>query len=209
LRVGDVPAGTAAILFASLVASAPSLGDLLCYDRAAILRGELWRLLTGHWVHFSAAHLLWNGVALAIAGGLLEWRRERWAGLLLLLAPLAISGLLLALEPALSRFAGLSGVVFAALTYLALSGLREPGSWRQACLVALALLLLKLGHEVVWGRSIFAGGGLRPVATSHAAGALCGAIAWSVSRRAGRAGRPAQAQNGREPPIAMRSSVRR
>jgi rhomboid family GlyGly-CTERM serine protease len=171
------------MVLASLIASAAPLGDLLCYDRPSILRGELWRTFTGHWVHFSAAHLFWNGLAMAITGTLLEWRRERGVGVLFLLAPLGISALLLVFEPRLQRYGGLSGVVFAAVAYLALRGLREAGSWRWLCSAALALLLLKIGHELLWGESLLAGVAVRPVPASHAAGALCGAVAWAATLR--------------------------
>ena len=38
----------------------PGVGEALVYDRSAILTGELWRLVTGHWVHFSASHLFYD-----------------------------------------------------------------------------------------------------------------------------------------------------
>ena len=37
------------------------------YNRTAILAGELWRLWTGHLVHFSAEHAIMDGIALLVA----------------------------------------------------------------------------------------------------------------------------------------------
>src|SRR5262245_64757634 len=40
--------------------------QLLRYERAAVLRGEYWRLLTAHLVHGSGQHLLLNAVGLGL-----------------------------------------------------------------------------------------------------------------------------------------------
>ena len=37
---------------------------VLRYERAAVLSGEAWRLLTGHLVHADRSHLLWNVLGL-------------------------------------------------------------------------------------------------------------------------------------------------
>ena len=40
----------------------------LQYDRTAILQGEIWRLITGHWTHFPGDHLLWCVLVFAVMG---------------------------------------------------------------------------------------------------------------------------------------------
>jgi len=59
-----------AVLPAILLWLVPTTHSALLYDRTAILRGEWWRLWTGHWVHFSFSHLAWN-LAVLLGAGLL------------------------------------------------------------------------------------------------------------------------------------------
>src|SRR5215207_6327313 len=77
---------------ALLIAGAPALQELLIYDRDKILAGELWRLFTGHFVHLSGEHLLWDMAAFAIIGALIDGNQMRGRfGLLCLIAPWVIS----------------------------------------------------------------------------------------------------------------------
>ncbi|HET9447441.1 MAG TPA: rhomboid family intramembrane serine protease, partial [Steroidobacteraceae bacterium] len=43
---------------------------LLRYERLAVLHGEYWRLITGHFVHGSTQHLLLNAVGLGLVAAL-------------------------------------------------------------------------------------------------------------------------------------------
>jgi membrane associated rhomboid family serine protease len=79
-----------------VVAAFPGWAGGLMYDRQAILDGELWRLFTGHWVHFSTSHLVCDTLALGLVGGMLEARRTPGCGRLCLLAPWVINLALLA-----------------------------------------------------------------------------------------------------------------
>ena len=49
----------------------------LGYDRDAVAAGQLWRLLTGHWTHWSAEHLSWNLLVFALLGVFWERTGER------------------------------------------------------------------------------------------------------------------------------------
>ena len=153
-----------------------SASQLMRYDRAAVLDGEVWRLLTGHWVHLGWLHLLFN-----IAGLVLVWlllatalRSSQWLLLTLLIA-LGQSTLLFALHPGIGWYVGLSGLLhglFAAgaVVYLA----RVPA----IAGTGLVLLGAKVAAET-WGAASgevtdWLGG---PVLTeSHRYGALCGAL---------------------------------
>ena len=58
--------------------------DLLAYDRAAIGGGQVWRLLTGHFVHLGWTHSILNlaGLALVIwlVGTVFSWSRWLYVG---------------------------------------------------------------------------------------------------------------------------------
>jgi hypothetical protein len=63
-----VPAAVACVpaLIAIAVFLSPTLSTVLQFDRAALASGQVWRILTCHWTHWSADHLLWDAVAFAV-----------------------------------------------------------------------------------------------------------------------------------------------
>ena len=83
----------------------------LAYDRQAILAGEIWRLWTGHLVHFSVQHAISDIIALLILSKIAErgvgTRMMSWT--LFICAPI-ISVILLITEPDLIFYRGLSGL---------------------------------------------------------------------------------------------------
>jgi membrane associated rhomboid family serine protease len=64
----DLPLKSLALAAAALAVAAPAAASLLEYDRSAILRGELWRIVTAHLVHCSPHHILWNVLPLIGVG---------------------------------------------------------------------------------------------------------------------------------------------
>jgi rhomboid family GlyGly-CTERM serine protease len=166
----------------------PTLPPLLVFDRAAIAHGEWWRLVTGHWVHFTAAHLLYNLVVLAVAGAIVEIRGYGNLAALVLLAAVLIGALLYLAEPGMVRYGGLSGIATAVVMSLALHGLGDRPPWRYLSLIVLAALTAKLALEFGLGRSIvpgLSGMSFRTVPLSHAAGAIAAVLAYlgPISRR--------------------------
>lgn len=155
------------------------LADALAYDRRAILSGQIWRLWSGHLVHYSPRHALTDAGVLFLIGLVLEplvGTRRLCLGLGLGAALIALA--LLALVPNMLQYRGLSGLdmMMAAMALIALwrsDGLSRP--W----LVALgAAMLLKTVYEA---------GGLSPgwstlpqgvvvVWQAHALGAACGIL---------------------------------
>ena len=148
-----------ALTGALLVFALPQFQSVLIYDREAILAGELWRLFTGHWVHFSAAHLGCNLAVLAVAGLILETGTAVRTTRLLLVAPWFISVGLLLCEPQLRCYGGLSGLATAAVVALALDAFaRRRQDPRAGWTAALLLLLFGLKTVFEWHthRSLFA-----------------------------------------------------
>jgi rhomboid family GlyGly-CTERM serine protease len=179
-------ATAAAALLALALFFWPALGEKLWFERAAILRGEWWRIGTGHWIHYGPSHLLWNLAVLVPAGVWAERLSPLRLRLLLALAPWAIGGALLAFDPALAVYAGLSGLAAAVLLFLALTqlGLRHGDArfWRTV----IVLLALKIGFELLADDPFlarFAASDVRPVPLAHIAGAACAGVAFFVHRR--------------------------
>lgn len=108
------------------------------YRREEILSGEVWRLLSGHWVHYSTRHALQDGFALAALAYALGGERRLLRRLLLI--ALLLSGFLLVAAPDMVAYRGASGLVMA-LAGMLLSALwtTQP-TWRPG-IAAIALLL--------------------------------------------------------------------
>lgn len=165
----------------------PDAAELLVYDRAGVAGGELWRIITGHLVHFSDAHLLNNLAVLVPAVWLVETRYRGDAGLLFVGAASVIGIALLVGEPRLLRFGGASGISLAFLVYACLRGLHEDHRWRTVCMVLLAIVGAKFAAESAgWHfRDWQASEGFVPVMLSHFVGAATGGAVylWHVFGR--------------------------
>jgi rhomboid family GlyGly-CTERM serine protease len=155
----------------------PGLGD-----------SEPWRLWSAAFVHWTSDHLLANLAGCAVVGAF-GWaahagRREVLAWLLSW--PLAHAAL--ALQPTLSHYGGLSGVLHAGVAVAAVGLLGQHGAWRRAIgWAVLAGLAAKIVLEPIWGSAPL-GGGVQVAPLAHATGALAGAgCAWLLARWGARA----------------------
>ncbi len=182
----------AAALAAALYAAAGPAPEALLFDRGAIAAGEVWRLLTGHFVHADLAHLGWNLAALLPLGILLELkagcRGWAWAGLFLI-GVLAVDAWLLAAEPDLAVYCGLSGVLNALFGALALLLWRQRG--QLLFLVAVLCDLAKIVLEAAEGGALLPTSSWASVPGAHLAGLAAGlafvlALAASDGRLAAR-----------------------
>jgi rhomboid family GlyGly-CTERM serine protease len=183
------------VVLALGVAAAPALNAGLLYDRVALMRGEYWRLWTGHFVHFGWSHLLWNLAVFAVAGVWAERVAPRRARVLLIVAPPIIGVALFGLDPELGFYGGLSGVTAAMLTFLAFAQLARIAESEAAAVVVvagaearssapsdrwfwrtvLALIILKIAAEFAVSSPLlarFASEGIQPVPLAHLAGVL-------------------------------------
>ena len=183
-------ARTAICLFglpALFLAAFPQLAPAFVFDRNAIAAGELWRLWTGHWVHFSSSHLWWNLAALTPIGTWLETERP---GLLLRFsiigAPLLSLGLWF-LDPHMLTYGGLSGLGTGVVTLLGLTLCQNHGKTTTTGAIILTLVTLKLGSDITSGTamlSTFSEPEIRPASPAHLLGTLLALISFSTGRSA-------------------------
>jgi rhomboid family GlyGly-CTERM serine protease len=160
----------------------PDLTAWATFDRTAIAAGQLWRLITGHWTHWSGEHLGWDLLVFAVGGGALELRGRRGTFLTCtVLSALLISGGVWVLRPEMVEYRGLSGIDCALVTLIAVDLLRQSLRDRRWSL-SLALTGLLAGYlgkvifELVTGQALFVDGqGLFvPVPLAHVLGGAVG-----------------------------------
>lgn len=162
----------------------PGVRELLVWDRGALEAGELWRLASGHWVHWSDTHLAWDLATFGLLGAACELRSRRSFVACVALSGLAIALALWAWQPGLDACAGLSGIDCALFAWLAFDLVRER--WCDGRLAAALVLAgfcsafaAKLAFELNTGAALFVsdlGPGVVPVPAAHLVGALAGIV---------------------------------
>jgi rhomboid family GlyGly-CTERM serine protease len=147
----------------------------LRYERAGVLAGQVWRLVTGHLVHSSAAHSLLNLAGLGLVTGLFpkDYSLRQW----LLIA--ASSVVLIDLgfvfyEPQLQWYVGLSGLLHGALAAGAVAWWRHET--RLLALTLSVIFVAKLAWEQIHGALPFSGD-MEVIVAAHLYGAIGGALA--------------------------------
>lgn len=180
--------------FPALLFWLPGWAGLFQLDRGAMARGEVWRIVTCHWTHWTASHLVWDLAAFVLLGALCEtWGPQ---GRRALFSAVAASALLIPLVlwvalPDIETYRGLSGIDSALFVLAAILVLRRElestGTLRSgpalAAGVALAAFLAKTGYELVNGTVIFADSedGFISVPLAHLVGGVCGLCAGSFT----------------------------
>ena len=163
----------------------PHVVTSLEWERDAIGRGELWRLFTGHFTHWSLDHLVWDVLAFVVLG---VWAFSQsvarfWSTLIG--STLAIGVAMLVWAPDLTTYRGLSGVD-SALFALVVVTVWRTGSrgWRWAAVVAFFAFAGKTAFELMTGATLFVrsmGSGVSAVPLAHLVGAVLGVIVGSCA----------------------------
>lgn len=163
----------------------PQMKELLVYDRAAIMSGQLWRLVTGNVVHFSDAHLLWNALVFGCAGTWLEGRSHGRFGSLCFGTALATGMLLFFFEPEMIRYGGLSALCTAIVVSLCLWRISASDGCFRIWISVLALTLGKVVFEYATLKAVFVAaepGSFVVAPAAHVAGLAAAGVGWVVMK---------------------------
>ena len=131
----------------ALQAGGEPVYEALRYERARVLDGQPWRLLSAHAVHLGWAHCLMNagGLALcaALAAGTRSWRA--WTAAIVALA-LGVGALLVVASPGATNYAGLSGVLYGLFIWVL-----GPRAWQgdRWAWIGLAVVVARLGWQLI------------------------------------------------------------
>lgn len=166
-------------LAAVLVHVDPGWGAWLEYRREALADWELWRLITGHWVHGSISHLIWDTLAFAALGCGLNAISPRAFRNAVLGSAATISVFLYVHGESWELYRGLSGIDTA--LFVALAGVLAVDGGRIERMLFLPALVA-VGGKIAWeastGSALFAGEipGHAVVPLAHAVGAAVGLL---------------------------------
>ena len=175
--------GATALLLFLLAGAAP---EALVFDRRAILHGELWRLLSAHWVHSDLEHAFWDITALLILGCLFEPLLGRRLIPILLSGTIAVDAWLWWGMPMLDLYCGLSAI----LNTLMVAGLWELWRERRHPLIVMVGLgaAMKIILEITTHQAIFTHTAWPSVPETHAVGFLTAVIVATLTARRSRIG---------------------
>lgn len=146
----------------------------LYFSATDIVRGETWRVITGHFMHADSQHLFWNCLGLLVLGTLIE-RHSRsmlWAALCAGIA--SVSVLLLTPFSQLDYYCGLSGVLNTLLLLTLCFEWKRTRSW-LVILIGCGCIA-KVIIELTSGSSILTHISWPPYVWAHVAGLAGGLI---------------------------------
>src|SRR3954471_18213155 len=164
----------------------PACRDQLLYDRSAIVRGEWWRIWTGHLIHFGWPHFIADAGLFVILGWLLDAPHPWFSRLGLVVMPAFISATLYWFDPGMQRYGGLSAVNLGLLLYLALQGWRRDWAdwfWPAVLLIYVGEVIFEIAKGGHGGGMIqFDDPGVQVATSAHLASAAYALLAWLVAR---------------------------
>jgi GlpG protein len=137
---------------------------------ASVRRGQVWRLVSPIFIHFTLLHLMFNMMWLMDLGGMVEYNKGSnfFTGFILLVAAASNLGQYVMAGP---NFGGMSGVVYGLLGYAWIMGRYDPGSGMKLRPATVTLMLGWFFVCILFAR-------IMPVAnTAHAVGLGLG-MAW-------------------------------
>lgn len=173
------------VAFSAVLPTAwPELRPYLIYNRIDISHGELWRIWTGHLVHFGWPHYLADGALFIVIGWAFQQSQPSFSRVSLLILPAVVSASIFWFDPAMNIYGGLSGINVGLLVFLACQGWQRNWMdwfWPAILGVHVIEVLLEIRNRGVGGGAIRFDDATIHVATiAHIGGAVYGVTTWGI-----------------------------
>ena len=171
---------------ATVCAFCPTLRVSLIYDSQLVASGEIWRIWSGHLIHFGWAHWWADAWLFLLLGRMLERRHPRVTYATLLLCPIVTAVALAYFDPTMIRYAGLSTINVTFLIFLCLRGWsidRTDWFWPAVLILHVVEMWMEIQNGGRGGAMVRFDDPLVKVATTaHLAGFMVGVVAWGAWR---------------------------
>lgn len=176
----------AAVMIQLVGSMSPGWTSAVIYNRPAIESGQLWRLWTGHLVHYGWLHFAADTGILLYLGRVITWPHPVARLSTLVIMPLIISAGIYLFDPEMIYYAGLSALNLGLFVFHSLNRWRRDTTdwlWPAVLLVCIA----EITYESIRGGS---GGGLisfsdpsvRIATIAHLTGGVSGLALWILCR---------------------------
>lgn len=153
------------------------------YDRSALADGELWRIFTSHFTHWSFDHFLWCIVTFIAIGYICEDISPIGYLATLVITSCFIPGIMWLMDTGMHMYRGLSGLASATFVFGALMMMRNAYQEKNMFSFSLAALggvgyLVKILYEFFTGETLFvnSNGIFTPVPQVHLVGGVVGLL---------------------------------
>lgn len=163
-----------AMIMGVLYAAGHMLFGSLIFDKEAILNGQIWRFLTGHFVHCNFEHFFWDMAAFMILGSVIEFNTPHRLVPSLVASCFFVSLWLMLGEKHLTTYCGLSGALNGLLVVAAI--LQWQRFHNKIFFLVLLAAFIKIIFELTTHQTIFCDLSSQSVPTSHLAGYIGGVI---------------------------------
>ena len=153
------------------------------YQRQMVLDGQIYRLLTAHFVHTNLYHTLLNLAGLIIIGMLANTyliQKDWWV--VLLVSAIFVGGGLILLDQNVQWYRGLSGILHGVVVLMILKARQLASMIRAIILVGLAVkLMLEQMHTGLWQSEQLIGAPV--IVNAHLYGVMGGAVSYLILRQ--------------------------
>ncbi len=164
----------------------PAFSQTFIYSRELVISGQIWRLFTGHFVHFTLSHLILNLASIIIIFFLFMKVNIRAKDIinLYLFSGTIISMVLLFFAPDMAFYGGLSSLIISYASYFCLHSIQTKSLPLWLSSGFLFLLTGKLVLELHGASSIVFGSqdNIKVATIAHIAGVIAAIIYWVLTR---------------------------
>lgn len=162
-----------------------SLAQLLQYDRNLIEAGQLWRLISCHFTHWTTEHAFWDISVFVILSYIsMATNLKRYCTILIGSAVMVSLSVYL-FNPEFIEYRGLSGIdsaLFIDVIFSSISKDKRPLN-RSLNILILIGFSGKITYEFMTGCALFADSGYTTLPVAHLAGAITAAVIFILNMK--------------------------